>query len=152
MIVDALHGGKKHGHSHDDVIPKKTKKSTRESVDKQLQKGVSDGPPCCSSDPVKQLNDVQRMASVIEHEIEGAAKEATGETPNDDERPTIEKKESLEDVDEENVQIVTEDKAETERLHKMGLSTAIAIGLHNFPEGECESNSWFEWILIDAFW
>ncbi len=92
------------------------------------------------------------MASVIEHEIEGAAKEATGETPNDDERPTIEKKESLEDVDEENVQIVTEDKAETERLHKMGLSTAIAIGLHNFPEGECESNLCFEWIVIDAFW
>lgn len=135
LIVDALHGGKEHGHSHDDVIPKKTKKSTRESVDKQLQKGVSDGPPCCSSDPVKQLNDFQRMASVIEHEIEDAAKEATDETPNDDERPTIEKKESLEDVDEENVQIVAGDKDETERLHKMGMSTAIAIGLHNFPEG-----------------
>lgn len=137
-IVNCLHGGK---HSHDEDIPKKTKKSTRESVNKQLEKGISDGPPCCSSDPVKQLDDVQRMASVIEHEIEDAAREATGEAqnaPEEVENETVEeKKMAEEEVDEENVQVVdsSQDAEESEKLHKMGLNTAIAIGLHNFPEG-----------------
>jgi len=137
LIVDALHG-KKHDHAHDIVQPAKTKKSTRESVDKKLETGVSGGPPCCSSDPVKQLNDVQRMASVIEHEIEDAAKVAAGEAVDSEDTQNVEKKEIPEEVmDEENVEVVESsgDAAESERLHKMGLSTAIAIGLHNFPEG-----------------
>merc|ERR1711935_786665 len=49
-MVDLLLGGK---HSHDLDVPKKTKKSTRASVDKGLVAGV-DGLPCCSTDPKKQ--------------------------------------------------------------------------------------------------
>jgi len=92
-----------------------------------------------SPDPVKQLNDVQRMASVIEHEIEDAAKEATGEDQKaeenfEGEKQPIEEKE-VQVVDVENVEVVESDNEEGKRLHKMGLNTALAIGLHNFPEG-----------------
>jgi ZIP family zinc transporter len=149
ILVDRLLGGK--GHDHFDEFPSKTKKSTRSSLNKELAEGVSDRPPCCSSDPVKQLNDVQRMASVMEQEIEEAALEATGEAaaageqvqifdaPIETEKESIEKKsvEREEVVDEENVAVVDspQDTEESQRLHKMGMNTAIAIGLHNFPEG-----------------
>jgi len=89
------------------------KKSTRSSSDGELD----------------QFADVQRMAN----EIEDPAFEATGEAVPVEEG---EKKSSVgggkeEVVDEENVAAVEENQ----RLHKMGLNTAIAIGLHNFPEG-----------------
>ena len=38
-------------------------------------------------------------------------------------------------IDEEAADTV-KDKEDKDRLHKMGLNTAIAIGLHNFPEGK----------------
>jgi ZIP family zinc transporter len=133
-MVDFLHGRK---HSHADDVPKKTKKATRESVDKQLKKGVSDGPPCCSSDPVQQLNDVQRMGSVLEHEIEDAANEATVAPAAIEATEIEDQKMPSEEVDEVDAEVVesSEDDDEAEKLHKMGLNTAIAIGLHNFPEG-----------------
>lgn len=130
LIVDKLSGGR---HEHHEVIPEKTKKSTRESVDKDLGKG---GLPCCGSDPAKQFDDVQRMASVLEHEIEDAAKEAEGDAPVEVENQL--EKENPEMVDEDNVETVDSSDdidEEAQRLHKMGLNTAIAIGLHNFPEG-----------------
>ena len=151
----------RHSHDHHREIPKKTKKSTRESVNKELTEGVSGGPPCCSSDPVKQLNGFQRMASVIEHEIEDAAKDAAqeviGEGINEDQQQQDDEKKIVEEIsDVENIataQVVNNNinnngattevvdnespgnNDEAERLHKMGLNTAIAIGLHNFPEG-----------------
>jgi len=132
IMVSFLLG--KNGHDHHEPFPTKTEKSTRENVDKQLTHGVNDG--CCSSDPVKQLHDVQKMASVIAHEIEDTAKEATEEVIETQE---IEEKDIAGEVlDEENVVEVgdsPEDVEEAQRLHKMGLNTAIAIGLHNFPEG-----------------
>jgi len=147
ILVDCLLGGKEHHDHLDDLTPPKTKNSTRTSLDRELADGVNDRPPCCSTDPVKQLEDVQRMGSVLEHEIEDAAAEATGEAspvesveqvqtvgaPIETEKESSEKKssEGEEVVDEENVAVVEE----SQRLHKMGLNTAIAIGLHNFPEG-----------------
>lgn len=84
------------------------------------------------------------MASVIEHEIEDAAKAAAGEAQNTEDKQIVEKDAIPEEVmDEENVEVVgtSGDTAESERLHKMGLSTAIAIGLHNFPEGKYKLSS-----------
>ena len=140
----------KRGHHHDE-LPKKTKKSTRKSVDKQLVDGVNDCPTCCSADPVKQLNDVHRMASVIEHEIEDAAKQAAEVSNAEEEQEKVvsvdlEDKSKMETVDEENIPAAelvepAGDSAENKRLHKMGLNTALAIGLHNFPEGMCERNA-----------
>ena len=145
-LVALLLGG--HGHNHHHDIPKKTKKSTRESVNKALSEGVN-GPPCCSPDPVKQLNDIQRMASVLENEDEDAAKdgnEQQEDVPVEIE-PEVEKKKIAETIpDAENIptaEFVDSESLENvddeaQRLHKMGLNTAIAIGLHNFPEGTYE--------------
>jgi len=144
MLVELLLG--RHGHDHYEEGTKNSKKSTRKSVNKELVEGVTDGPPCCSTDPVRQLDTFQRMASVIEHEIDDSANEATQQSNTEDqvnvvavENDQIEEK-KIETADEENIpsaQIVEfpDENNENERLHKMGLNTALAIGLHNFPEG-----------------
>jgi len=132
--------GKSHHHHHDEALSEPKKNTTRESLDKKLNDDALDGAPmCCNDDPVTQLDNVQKMASVIGHEVEDAAKEATGEVePEQTAQPeeTDEKKEIQEGevVDEENVVVINEE--ENKNLHKMGLNTAIAIALHNFPEGE----------------
>ena len=152
MLVELLLG--RHGHDHHKEITRKSKKSTRKSVNKELVEGVTDGPPCCSNDPVQQLENFQRMASVIEQEIDDSANEATQQSNTEEqvnavavETDLIEEK-KIETADEENIpaaQIVEsfEESDENERLHKMGLNTALAIGLHNFPEGMCEENAAF---------
>jgi len=120
--VDYLLG--KNGHDHHDV-PVAPKKTTRNDLDKEIGEGVGDGiPACCGSDPVKQLDNVQKMASVIEIEDSGK-QEATVE----DVAVVVENQPR-----EEEGEVVAADD-ENQRLHKMGLNTAIAIGLHNFPEG-----------------
>jgi len=126
-MVDLLLGGK-HSHSHDHAdFPKATQQLTRSTVDKGLVEGVDGTPPCCSTDPVKQLEDVQRMAGVIE----GEQNPEGGKT-----RSIEEKKIQMVDVNAENVEAVVEAEAEEKKsLQKMGLNTALAIGLHNFPEG-----------------
>merc|ERR1711935_455539 len=51
-------------------------------------------------------------------------------------RSIEEKKIQMVDVNAENVEAVVEAEAEEKKnLQKMGLNTALAIGLHNFPEG-----------------
>mmetsp|Transcript_1339 Transcript_1339/g.3062 ORF Transcript_1339/g.3062 Transcript_1339/m.3062 type:complete len:365 (+) Transcript_1339:105-1199(+) len=134
-VVSMLLG--RHGHDHHEDIHKVAKKSTRESVNKGLVEGVNDGPTCCSSDPVKQLTDFQRMASVLEHEMG----EQQGEDSPLEAEPKEEKEIQSVKSDEENTAVEVVDTSsesvaeEAQRLHKMGLNTAIAIGLHNFPEG-----------------
>jgi len=129
-MVDLLLGGK-HSHDHDhDGIPKETQKLTRETVDKEMVEGVDGAPPCCSTDPVGQLEDFQRMAGVIEQETTGEEQKV------EETHPIEEKKIQMVEVDAENVEAVVESDAEEgKRLHKMGLNTALAIALHNFPEG-----------------
>lgn len=143
-VVGMLLG--KHSHRHHDDFPNKTKKSTRESVNKQLTDFVEGSPPCCGTDPVKQLDTVQRMGSVLQHEMEDDAQHATGESdsPEDNGNPvpdeSLQIKKKVEIVEEDSVlsaEIVETigKNDEHKRLHKMGLNTALAIGLHNFPEG-----------------
>ena len=45
-------------------------------------------------------------------------------------------KRMTEEVIDEEAADTVKDKEDKDRLHKMGLNTAIAIGLHNFPEGK----------------
>ncbi len=45
-------------------------------------------------------------------------------------------KRMTEEVIDDEVADTAKDEEDKERLHKMGLNTAIAIGLHNFPEGK----------------
>eukprot|EP00535_Pseudo-nitzschia_heimii_P009227 CAMPEP_0197174800 /NCGR_PEP_ID=MMETSP1423-20130617/1185_1 /TAXON_ID=476441 /ORGANISM="Pseudo-nitzschia heimii, Strain UNC1101" /LENGTH=366 /DNA_ID=CAMNT_0042623787 /DNA_START=125 /DNA_END=1225 /DNA_ORIENTATION=- len=130
--------GKGHHHSGDVEILKKTKKPTRESLDRHLAEDSVDVPSCPCDDPVKLLDNVQRMADVLEHETEDTAKQEpkTGETvaQTDNSSQPVESKTQIESKDEEMVEDKVENE-EAQRLHKMGLNTAIAIGLHNFPEG-----------------
>lgn len=137
LMVDRMLG-KGHHHRGDVEILQKTKKPTRESLDRHLAEDSVDVPSCPCDDPVKLLDNVQRMADVLEHETEDTAKQEpkTGETVAqiDNSSQPVESKTQIESEDEEMVEDKVENE-EAQRLHKMGLNTAIAIGLHNFPEG-----------------
>lgn len=119
-------------------------------MDNDLRNSVLEGPSCHSSDPVKRLSNVQKMGNVIENERKSGRKENViqqeievraepgdeNSSRNKSESKSLEDKEMVEEVmDEENVVVETPEDEEKDRLHKMGLNTAIAIGLHNFPEG-----------------
>lgn len=140
VMVDYMIGEGKH-HSGDAEILLETKKPTRESLDRHLAEDPVDVPSCpsCpSGNPVNRLDNVQRMADVLEYEMEDAAKQETktGETVAqiDNSSQPVESQPQIESVEQEMVEDKVEDE-EAQRLHKMGLNTAIAIGLHNFPEG-----------------
>lgn len=159
--VDWLHS-KIHKNDNENASEKKKPQST-DSLNNELSNSILEGPTCHSSDPVKRLNNVQKMGNVIENQKRGGRK-ARGsviqqeideisahsrvEADADSSKP-FEDKEAVEEVvdedkskrmteevmDEENIIVETPKDEEKERLHKMGLNTAIAIGLHNFPEG-----------------
>ena len=155
-IVSVLLGGHGHNHSHhhtspthDDVAPA-PHKTTRQEVDSS---GADLGynPPCCTKDPANQLDTFKRMASVLQHELES-------EDGDDDKFKQDKEVSFAENVDQEinfdaedsdkphshtdncteQVHAGTDDNHasdEKKRLVKMGLNTALAIALHNFPEG-----------------
>ena len=87
---------------------------------------------CCSPDPVGDLDRLHHQADDIiarnqdvEHDHDGPVEDGLS---NDESQPA---------VDAENGEGASEaQKAEEQRkLVKMGMNTAVAIGLHNFPEG-----------------
>ena len=157
---------------------------TRQSLNNELRNSVLEGPTCHSSDPVKRLNNVQKMGNVIENERRGRGRmgsviqqeieeisahlraEDMGDEPSGEEGDSklIEDKKMVEEVedeekevrvdtskrmteevmDEETLIVETPKDEEKERLHKMGLNTAIAIGLHNFPEGKRKQTNHYE--------
>jgi zinc transporter ZupT len=184
FFVAKLLGG--HSHRRDNTHSKpRTKKSTRESVDARLKKVTDiDAPTCCALDPVEQLVTIQRMASVLQHELAADAATPAGHVrdikvntdtdvrggaeidepdveedfvdnlPLDPEGNLASADFGLDDVLDATVPIqggvghddecssgkkLHEDNAhddhENKKLVKMGLNTALAIGLHNFPEG-----------------
>lgn len=86
---------------------------------------------CCTDDPAGNLQHLQHMAAEIEnyehtshHHWEGAQRDedkSSGSDSGDEGRNTEQ-------------QAVT-DETEHKKLMRMSLNTALAIGLHNFPEG-----------------
>lgn len=81
------------------------------------------------ADVIANENRLHNRDNVVQQEIEQEIEHVSaldGESEIVDEKKT-----DTEDTDEED-----KDKEDKERLHKMGLNTAIAIALHNFPEGE----------------
>lgn len=102
-------------------------------------------------DKVECLCNVQKMGDVIAnenrlHNRDNAMQEeiehisaVDGESEIVDEKKTDTRdssKRMTEEAIDEEVANTDKDKEDKERLHKMGLNTAIAIALHNFPEGE----------------
>jgi zinc transporter ZupT len=105
------------------------------------------GPVCCPADAGAQLDKLQRMGEEIEereerehnhqhdhsHSLAACHTRTTG--GDDDDSDGLDEMEN--DIDElsssEAHQKLSEE--ERKRLSRMSLNTAIAIGLHNFPEG-----------------
>uniref|UniRef100_A0A7S3LH35 Zinc transporter ZupT n=1 Tax=Amphora coffeiformis TaxID=265554 RepID=A0A7S3LH35_9STRA len=86
---------------------------------------------CCSEDPAGDLQHLQDMASEIDnyehthnHHWEGAQRNeiASNGSDSEDEGRNADPQAAAEEV-------------ETKKLMRMSLNTALAIGLHNFPEG-----------------
>mmetsp|Transcript_17476 Transcript_17476/g.49902 ORF Transcript_17476/g.49902 Transcript_17476/m.49902 type:complete len:387 (+) Transcript_17476:184-1344(+) len=162
LIVSWLLGG--HGHHHDATgtphdIDNKDQGHKHKTTRKDLNESTTElgfQPPCCVKDPIEQLNTFHRMASVIQHEM------SEGEDDNDDAdvdvdadiEENLDLDNDIEDDFMDNLPLqdgkvedptapATEGSGEADqktteenkRLVKMGMNTAIAIGLHNFPEG-----------------
>lgn len=156
-IVSVLLGGHGHNHSHqhtapthDDVAPA-PHKSTRQEVD-ALDPDLGYHPPCCNKDPVSQLDTFKRMASVLQHELEsedGDDHDKLQQENDDNFVENVDREIKCDAEDSGTPHLHAEDctehghagtdanhaSDENKRLVKMGLTTALAIGLHNFPEG-----------------
>ncbi|KAL9190930.1 hypothetical protein ACHAXT_000636 [Thalassiosira profunda] len=153
VCVKCLSGD--HHHHHEYV---QEDANSGSALDKIREENESDGgeefvsPHCvgCSDDPVGELNEWQHRA---EEELQGAARDANTRTSativsnelgtNDDgdsERSSNDEyKENLQSRGESENKVVVENapsaKHEQKKLAKMGFSTALAIAVHNFPEG-----------------
>jgi zinc transporter, ZIP family len=103
---------------------------------------------CCSDDPVRELDELQKMAVIVQHEQDEhnkvTAVQSECEEHNESTDVTVMPlgdSNIVENVQQEDVENVkkssVEDRASVEnrRLIHMGINTAVAIGLHNFPEG-----------------
>ncbi len=140
-------------HSHRHVVrnnknASKDHKVTRKEVDK-LAADLKCTPPCITKDPVSQLDTVQKIAIVLEHEQESQERQVDqlALDTNDDFVDTLpfpdthscgEKTHpaTVDDVEQSPAEIESgRVEKENKRLAKMGMTTALAVALHNFPEG-----------------
>lgn len=160
MLVACLLGGHSHrpadaprDDNEDGEHEDKNHKTTREDV--SAHEEMAYAPVCCSKDPVNQLDTFHRMASVLQHERESENEhlddldvdadiddDFMDNLPLDD--ATAVKREDTTAPDTtagqtpdqtQNSTSNNEETDENKRLVKMGMTTALAIGLHNFPEG-----------------
>jgi ZIP family zinc transporter len=150
LLVAKLLGGHSHRQAEKGNDQEK-KKSTRKSVKRASSDAFN--PPCCSKDPINQLEKFKKMASVLEHEQEGKGEgdddnvdpemdmdmdidiedDFVDNLPLDDNSRHSNSREEEDNEGEEGEEKEKDD--ENKRLVKMGMNTALAIGLHNFPEG-----------------
>lgn len=107
-------------------------------VEKVLKEPEVVAPCCvgCSDNPVGELNEWQKKA---EEELAGAGETNTKTSASIENGEKNNNNDSIEDK-EQGSKVVLEntpsnEELEQKRLVKMGLSTALAIALHNFPEG-----------------
>ena len=119
------------------------------------------GLACCSPDPVGDLETIQRQAKILDEqqhqhnssqqeglEVTMANTNNDSTTNNDNTTKTTKDAAKNESVNDNDTLDATEQQkedtqqsssssnhGENEKLVRMGVSTALAIGLHNFPEG-----------------
>jgi len=149
VIVRFLSGG--HGHDHGDMLDNASKP---EAVTSQVVI-----PHCvgCSDDPVKDLEEWHEQADreIRDEDNKAGGQTASMETPkcgNDEDNNEVFSTTSSKDINNspddgndaakpsisiENPPPQSDIKGsnEDQKLVRMGLSTAVAIGVHNFPEG-----------------
>lgn len=116
-------------HNHRDEEMGTSRKSQRNSMDTSM---ASIGGCICSDDPIGKLDQLHEMADKMKDETDGAGancEELSGSSEDDDNnkdaRSTKTKKNKNKKMS----------KKEKKRLSMMSLKTAVAIALHNFPEG-----------------
>lgn len=112
LVVTALLGGHAHGHrgsGDEQRVTSATRSGNEESNNEQIVQG----PTCCDDDPVGRLEEIQKMGTQLEDRKAD---------------PSLSDNEEIDEVCK-----ATDD--ENRRLVAMGMNTAFAIGLHNFPEG-----------------
>lgn len=97
---------------------------------------------CHSEDPAGDLQHLQHMAEEIEnyehthhHHWEGTQQHQTKTTSSSNNNNNGDSDEDNNDDDEIRSKEETPDQQENKKLMRMSLNTALAIGLHNFPEG-----------------
>jgi len=101
-----------HGHNTSAPVVKVYKEDQNDKGETKIDINTSTlAAPCCQEDPGAQLDDIQKMADSVQGSLDG--NKEIGEKNDDD----------------------VESAAEKKRLIHMSLNTAIAIALHNFPEG-----------------
>eukprot|EP00934_Nitzschia_sp_Nitz4_P002668 Nitzschia sp. Nitz4//scaffold191_size41780//12178//13409//NITZ4_007464-RA/size41780-augustus-gene-0.66-mRNA-1//-1//CDS//3329540172//2658//frame0 len=148
VVVSVLLGENDDGHGHGHAHPHGHGHQPPKKAD------VTVVPPCCNSDPVHQLEDFQRMAAVL-NESSSVKEESKysdmGDSIDDDDfmdNLPLEENGPKESKDAKKTEdptdpCITEDMTaedkrtslEKQRLVSMGMNTALAVGLHNFPEG-----------------
>lgn len=128
VVHSLLLGSHDHHHDHPE---------DKESDGKQQQhdnNSENDGamPPCCVSDPAANLERVQKMGQELEEHDNNQTTFKPGEGHN-----TKRSTEETDRVEEDGISAEEDriSREESQKLNKMSLNTAIAIGLHNFPEG-----------------
>jgi zinc transporter ZupT len=146
-----VHGllGFHHGHHHEIG---NTQEISGSDNDDQNQEVDGPLPPCCSTDPCAQIDQIQHMAEVMQarerteaKEEEQGEHEGIAETDAEkDELKEEEKEDAVASADDDNHphdageaenRALALSKKESQKLSRMSLNTAVAIGLHNFPEG-----------------
>jgi ZIP family zinc transporter len=129
-------GRQGHGHGHDHGHDHHFGGPEEEHQEEDETQEVVAGPPCvcCSPDPVGDLEILQHQADELiaaeEHHIAENRRETTEHAAEEVDEAGI----SAAEGGEEEVSGAA-DKEENKKLVKMGINTAIAIGIHNFPEG-----------------
>jgi len=135
-----------HHHHHVDI--QSTPNKNQQGVDKKHAEQEVVVPHCvgCAADPVGDLNEWQQRA---EEELDGRGDTNTKTSgtivsneigTNNDADNSDDGNDSLTDNQHSGNQVIlentpTKEAYEQKKLVKMGLSTALAIAIHNFPEG-----------------
>ena len=139
IIVHTLLGFKHDDHHHG--VPRSTeddaslsdgrrnRDSANDSDEQEEQDDDVMNPPCCAHDPAAQLDRVQHMVEEMERV---GAEEEKHEVGDDNNNGNNDENAEAEPQENRNTGL---SKDESKKLSRMSLNTAIAIGMHNFPEG-----------------
>lgn len=137
-IVTRLLGGHHHHrhdhHDHHDRSQKETRGLSQEE-EAEPPKEETDvhglNCPCHTDDPAGQLETLQHMAEEIEtfERAEHDHWQGAQSEPNDSDDEGKEPEES------DTTSVAPEERQDTQKLMRMSVNTALAIVLHNFPEG-----------------
>eukprot|EP00552_Chaetoceros_brevis_P002297 CAMPEP_0197745212 /NCGR_PEP_ID=MMETSP1435-20131217/41582_1 /TAXON_ID=426625 /ORGANISM="Chaetoceros brevis, Strain CCMP164" /LENGTH=296 /DNA_ID=CAMNT_0043336875 /DNA_START=188 /DNA_END=1075 /DNA_ORIENTATION=- len=145
-----------HGHGHQDISESVNKKDNCNEIEcshghgEEEKEGVEEVviPPCftCNLDPAGDLKEWQEKAEAEEvrnMKMEGGSTQAgngtslVGASDNGSENvpAPIDEERVVELSGVPKVASMTDEEIENKKLVRMGIQTAVAIALHNFPEG-----------------